>query len=74
MKRKGLTPRQIDILRLSCKSNAEIANRLNLTLNWVIEVQARIRKRLGVHNKCEAIAKAAQLGYIDIFDVEVSEE
>lgn len=73
MRKPGLTPRQIDVLRLSCKSDAEIANRLGLTLNWVLKIQKSINKRLGTHSRCQSIVKAAQLRYIDIYDVEVPE-
>lgn len=74
MKRIRLSERQIDVLRLSCKSDAEIANRLGLTLNWIDKIQKNIRKKLNAHSRAECIVKAAKLRLLDIYDVEVTED
>jgi predicted ATPase/DNA-binding CsgD family transcriptional regulator len=59
----ALTPRERDILQLMVadRSNAEIAERLVMTLGTVRWYVSEIYSKLGVHSRDEAIARAADL-------------
>ncbi|MFN8597913.1 MAG: AAA family ATPase [Anaerolineae bacterium] len=62
-----LTEREWDILRLLVKrlSNAEIAQSLTLSVSTVKWYVKQIFSKLDVHNRAEAVARAAQLGLLD---------
>jgi LuxR family maltose regulon positive regulatory protein len=61
---EAFTPREYEILLLVCQglSNMEIANRLVLSVGTVKFHMHNILGKLGVRDRPQAIAKAAQLG------------
>lgn len=62
--RFGLTPRQIDVLKIMvhAKSNREIADTLGLSVNTVAVHVAAILAALSVKNRTEAVMVAARYG------------
>jgi DNA-binding NarL/FixJ family response regulator len=64
--RSGLTPRQLEVLRLICEglSNKEIAARLDLSVNTVAVHRANIMNALGVHKTAELVVYAIQNGLV----------
>jgi DNA-binding NarL/FixJ family response regulator len=64
--RSGLTPRQLEVLRLICEglSNKEIAARLDLSVNTVAVHRANIMNTLGVHKTAELVVYAIQNGLV----------
>jgi DNA-binding CsgD family transcriptional regulator len=62
----GLTERQMDVLRLLGESltNAEIADRLVLSVRTVDAHVAAVLAKLGLHSRREVPARAAQLGMV----------
>lgn len=65
-----LTPRQLEILRLSAEgfSGPQIAVRLHVTVATVNEHRTRIRNRLGASTAAHAVAIAYQRGILQGFD------
>lgn len=63
-----LTARELDIMNLSFRgrSDREVADELDITENTVNTHFRKIYKRLGVHNRIQAFAKAARQGIIDL--------
>ena len=61
---EGLTARELEVLRLVCQglSNAEIAERLVITLNTVKRHNNSLFGKLGVSNRAQAIVRARELG------------
>ena len=61
----GLTPRQVDVLTLVAEglSNAEIADRLVLSVRTVDHHVAAILQKLDSHSRSEAVGRAAELGW-----------
>jgi DNA-binding NarL/FixJ family response regulator len=64
--RSGLTPRQLEVLRLICEglSNKEIAAKLDLSVNTVAVHRANIMNTLGVHKTAELVVYAIQNGLV----------
>jgi DNA-binding CsgD family transcriptional regulator len=62
----GLTARQVEVLRLLAQSltNAEIAERLVLSVRTVDAHVAAVFAKLGLHSRRDAAALAAQLGVV----------
>jgi DNA-binding CsgD family transcriptional regulator/tetratricopeptide (TPR) repeat protein len=60
----GLTARQVDVLRLLGQgyTNAQIADRLVLSVRTVDSHVAAVLEKLGVHDRRDAAARAAELG------------
>jgi DNA-binding NarL/FixJ family response regulator len=63
---RGLTPRELEVLRLICDglSNREIAGRLDLSVNTVAVHRANIMNTLGVHKTAELVVYAIQNGLV----------
>jgi len=64
----GLTPRELEILQLIVdgKSNKEIADQLNLSVNTVAVHQANIMDALGIHKAAELVVYAIRNGLVNI--------
>jgi DNA-binding NarL/FixJ family response regulator len=64
----GLTPRELEILQLIVdgKSNKEIADQLNLSVNTVAVHRANIMDALGIHKTAELVAYAIRNGLVNI--------
>jgi DNA-binding NarL/FixJ family response regulator len=64
----GLTPREVEILRLICdgKSNKEIAVQLELSANTVAVHRANIMDALGIHKTAELVVYAIRNGLVNI--------
>ncbi|MGE3177381.1 MAG: response regulator [Vicinamibacterales bacterium] len=64
---RALTPREREVLQHICdgRSNREIAETLNLSVNTVSVHRANIMSALGVHNAAELVAYALQNGLVN---------
>jgi DNA-binding NarL/FixJ family response regulator len=64
----GLTPRELEILQLIVdgKSNKEIADQLNLSVNTVSVHRANIMDALGIHKTAELVVYAIRNGLVNI--------
>lgn len=64
----GLTPREVEILQLICdgKSNKEIANQLDLSVNTVAVHRANIMDALGIHKTAELVVYAIRNGLVNV--------
>ncbi len=64
----GLTPRELEVLRLICKglSNREIAEALDLSVNTVAVHRANIMSALGVHKTAELVVYAISNGLVTL--------
>ena len=64
----GLTAREVEILQLICdgKSNKEIANQLDLSVNTVAVHRANIMDALGIHKTAELVVYAIRNGLVNI--------
>ena len=64
----GLTPRELEILRLivNGKSNKEIADDLKLSANTVAVHRANIMETLGIHKTAELVVYAIRNGLVSI--------
>jgi DNA-binding NarL/FixJ family response regulator len=64
---RALTPREREVLQHICdgRSNREIAETLNLSVNTVSVHRANIMSALGVHNAAELVAYAIQNGLVN---------
>jgi DNA-binding NarL/FixJ family response regulator len=64
---RALTPREREVLQHICdgRSNREIAELLNLSVNTVSVHRANIMSALGVHNAAELVAYALQNGLVN---------
>lgn len=65
----NLTPRELEILKLLCLTNSEIAQRLNIT---AVTVKAHVRhifNKLTCSNRAEALVKAIKDGIIEADEV-----
>jgi DNA-binding NarL/FixJ family response regulator len=64
----GLSPRELEVLRLICDghSNRAIATRLGLSVNTVSVHRANIMKTLGVHKTAELVVYAIQNGLVSV--------
>jgi DNA-binding NarL/FixJ family response regulator len=64
----GLTPRELEILQLIVdgKSNKEIADQLNLSVNTVAVHRANIMDALGIHKAAELVVYAMRNGLVNI--------
>jgi DNA-binding NarL/FixJ family response regulator len=67
-KNLGLTNRELQILQLivNGKSNKEIANDLNLSVNTVSVHRANIMEALGIHNTAELVVYAIKNGLVTL--------
>jgi DNA-binding CsgD family transcriptional regulator/tetratricopeptide (TPR) repeat protein len=65
--RSGLTPRQMDVLRLVAEgcTNQEIANRLNLSMKTVDHHVSAILEKLGADSRRVAASTARRLGLLE---------
>lgn len=65
---RGLTPREVQVLRLVAagRGNKEIARQLGLAGNTVKNQVRLIFARLGVENRTEAAVEAVRLGLVRI--------
>ncbi len=63
----NLTAREREVLRLASHgfATADIASKLGLTKQSVYNLEHRLYKKLGVHNRTEAVALALRYGLID---------
>lgn len=64
-----LTNRQIDVIKLLCFSNLEIAERLHIAPNTVKNYVGDIFNRLGTENRQSAQIKAVKLGIIKLDEI-----
>ncbi len=64
----GLTPREMEILQhiVAGKSNKEIANDLDLSVNTVAVHRANIMDRLGIHKTAELVVYAIRNGLVNL--------
>lgn len=64
----GLTPREVEILKLICdgKSNKEIAAQLDLSANTVAVHRANIMDALGIHKTAELVVYAIRNGLVNV--------
>ncbi|MBS1867170.1 MAG: response regulator transcription factor [Acidobacteria bacterium] len=64
----GLTPREMEILQhiVAGKSNKEIANDLELSVNTVAVHRANIMDRLGIHKTAELVVYAIRNGLVNL--------
>jgi len=64
----GLTPREMEILQhiVARKSNKEIANDLDLSVNTVAVHRANIMDRLGIHKTAELVVYAIRNGLVNL--------
>ncbi len=64
----GLSPRELEVLRLICDgmSNRAIASKLGLSVNTVAVHRANIMKALGVHKTAELVVYAIQNGLVNV--------
>ncbi len=64
----GLSPRELEVLRLICDGHANraIAARLGLSVNTVAVHRANIMKALGVHKTAELVVYAIQNGLVNV--------
>ena len=64
----GLSPRELEVLRLICDglSNRAIATKLGLSVNTVAVHRANIMKALGVHKTAELVMYAIQNGLVNV--------
>lgn len=64
----GLTTRELEILQhiVAGKSNKEIANDLNLSVNTVSVHRANIMDRLGIHKTAELVVYAIRNGLVNL--------
>ena len=64
----GLTPRELEILQLIVdgKSNKEIADHLDLSVNTVSVHRANIMDALGIHKTAELVVYAIRNGLVNI--------
>ena len=60
----GLTPREAEVLRLIAAgaTNADIAERLGLSIHTIERHAANLYRRIGVHSRAEAAAYAVRRG------------
>jgi len=67
-KESGLTPREMEILQhiVAGKSNKEIANDLELSVNTVAVHRANIMDRLGIHKTAELVVYAIRNGLVNL--------
>jgi len=67
-KEPGLTPREMEILQhiVAGKSNKEIANNLDLSVNTVAVHRANIMDRLGIHKTAELVVYAIRNGLVNL--------
>lgn len=64
-----LTNRQIEVIKLLCFSNYEIARKLRITPNTVKNYVGDIFNKLGTDNRQTAQIKAVKLGIISINEI-----
>ena len=64
-----LTNRQIEVIKLLCFSNFEIARRLRITPNTVKNYVGDIFNRLGTDNRQCAQIKAVKLGIVKLDEI-----
>lgn len=64
----GLSPRELEVLRLICDglSNRAIATKLGLSVNTVAVHRANIMKAIGVHKTAELVVYAIQNGLVSV--------
>jgi DNA-binding NarL/FixJ family response regulator len=64
----GLTTRELEILQfiVDGKSNKEIADQLNLSVNTVSVHRANIMDALGIHKTAELVVYAIRNGLVNI--------
>lgn len=64
----GLSPRELEVLRLICEGlgNRAIAAKLGLSANTVAVHRANIMKALGVHKTAELVVYAIQNGLVNV--------
>lgn len=69
---KPLTKRQMDILyRASCGEEvSKTANRLNISVNRVLEIRTEVFRRLNANNANHALYKATCAGYLPAYSKE----
>ena len=64
-----LSDKEVEILKLLCLNNADIAHRKNTSVGTIKQVRNSIFKKLGVHTRSSAIITAIRQGTIDIWDI-----
>jgi DNA-binding NarL/FixJ family response regulator len=64
----GLSPRELEVLRLICEGhgNRAIATKLGLSVNTVAVHRSNIMKALGVHKTAELVVYAIQNGLVTV--------
>ena len=69
----NLTPREIEVLKLLCLTNKDIAQRLNIS---IVTVKAHVRhifNKLACSNRVEATVIAIKKGIIQVEEVYINE-
>jgi DNA-binding NarL/FixJ family response regulator len=65
---RGLSPRELDVLKLICEghSNRTIATKLALSVNTIAVHRANIMNAIGVHKTAELVVYAIQHGLVNL--------
>lgn len=61
-----LTNREYDVITNMHKTNAEIAEELNISVNTVTSIVQRVFKKYNAKNRADMVIKALRMGLVDI--------
>jgi len=68
MRQISLTKREYDVLLRLAKSDADIANELNISINSVRQITKHLFFKLNVHSRAGAVIRALQYELINIYN------